>query len=258
MHWSYVFLALTLRFHCCKFYLPTNSFLEIQLWMSSQDYWDYWSHGGVSCRSNMINKNPINPLSSADYKNILKFSFEWWNMPEYLAYFLWNCAGMDANNVEPWTRSTLQYRARCDKHSVLNPPWLIAINSLSPSWAFAISANAYAPVQRCDRGMIPCVMNEKQRGSQPWRVSNSSASYGHQCVLLVVKHRLWTPSQPKLPLLPSLREMGSHLLMSSPPIVKRHLHHVTRPHIVKRHPFNLLIYAASSIVIMVDREMEIW
>ena len=106
--------------------------------------------------------------------------------------------------------------------------------------------------------MIPCVMNAKQRGSQPWRVSNNSASCGHQCVLLVVKHRLWTPIQPKLPLLPSLREMGSHLLMSSPPIVKRHPHHVTRPHIVKRYPLNLLIYTASNIVVMVDREMEIW
>ena len=43
----------------------------------------------------------------------------------------------------------------------------------------------------------------------------------------------------------SLREMGSHLLMVPPPTVKRY------PHILQ-------IYTTSSIVIMVDREMETW
>ena len=232
---------------------------------------------GIACaksRGKQFWAPELSPFSvtsrTLNFMRTLRLFYDWLfyviavDQPVYISFYwlfyiftCWDFGGW-GDCSQPWTRSTLQYRARCDKHSVLNPPWLIAINSLSPSWAFAISANAYTPVQRCDRGTIPCVMNAKQRGSQPWRVSNSSASYGHRCVLLVVKHRLWTPSQPKLPLLPSLREMGSHLLMSSPPIVKRHPHNVTRPHIVKRHPFNLLIYTASSIVVMVDREMEIW
>ena len=139
----------------------------------------------------------------------------------------------------------------------LNPPRPIAINSISSPWAFVISVNVCVLVQKCDRVMIPCVMNVKPWGSLLWRVSSSTASCGHfQCVLQM-KHRPWTMNQPRLPP-QSFRVVRSHLSIPTPLIVKHHPNQVSRTSIVKHHPSNLLMYTASIIVATVDQEMVTW
>ena len=97
---------------------------------------------------------------------------------------------------QPCPRSTLRHRPRCGKHSETNPTRLIAINSLPPPWAFVISANVCALAQKCDRVMIPCVMDVRPRGSLPWQVSSSSASWKDSWQY---QGTLW-PSKAGLPL----------------------------------------------------------